>query len=131
VNRVLSLPHTTIVPGLLDTLKSVRSRTRITPKGMIRFELSRGPVEMRLVPGQPPIDPGTEVYVWWKGGGFVCAPSSEVDAAERRTRSIERRVIKARETLAAARADRWARLSSYGELPASEPAPLDQTVSIY
>jgi hypothetical protein len=134
VNRVLSLPHTTIVPGLLDALKSTRSRTRVTPKGMIRFELTSGPVEMKIAAGQQPIEPGTEVYVWWKGGGFVCAPTVDVDAEERRSRKIEKRVMQARETLAAARADRWARASAYADLPAERPqeeAPVSQPMSIY
>lgn len=132
MNRVLSLPHTTIVPGLLDVLKGVRSRIQVTSKGMIRFELANGSVEMKVATGQAPIEPGTEVYVWWKGGGFVCAPTADVDAEERRTRKIEKRVLQARETLAAARAERWARASAYGELPAPEPeAPVEQPVSIY
>lgn len=134
MNRILSLPHTTIVPGLLDALKSVRSRTRITPKGMIRFELVSGLVEMKIATGQEPIAPDTEVYVWWKGGGFVCAPTADVDAEERRTRKIEKRVMQARETLAAARAERWARASAYADLPGEQPqqdAPVSQPMSIY
>lgn len=93
-----------------------------------------GPVEMKIAGGQLPIEPGTEVYVWWKGGGFVCAPTADVDAEERRSRKIEKRVMQARETLAAARADRWARASAYGELPAEQPheeAPVSQPMSIY
>jgi hypothetical protein len=116
----------------LDVLKGVRSRIQVTSKGMIRFELANGSVEMKVATGQAPIEPGTEVYVWWKGGGFVCAPTADVDAEERRTRKIEKRVLQARETLAAARAERWARASAYGELPAPEPeAPVEQPVSIY
>jgi hypothetical protein len=99
---------------------------------MIRFELPYGPLEMRLAHGQDPIEPDTEVYVWWKGGGFVCAPVADVDAEEQRSRDIAQRVSQARETLAAARADRWARQSAYGDLPASQSMPLDeQPVSIY
>lgn len=130
MNRVLSLPHTTIVPGQLEALRARRRRTVITAKGMVRFELPQGPVEMKLAAGQAPLEPGTEVYVWWKGGGFVCAPQAEVDREERRSRHIEQRVAQARETLAAARADRWARISAYAEL-ASAPAPLPDTISIY
>jgi hypothetical protein len=101
---------------------------------MIRFALPSGPVEMKVAAGQQPIDPGTEVYVWWKGGGFVCAPTEDVDAEERRTRKIEKRVTQARATLAAARADRWARASAYADLPAQdgeEQAPVSQLMSIY
>jgi hypothetical protein len=130
VNRVLSLPHTTIVPGQLEALRARRRRTIVTVKGMVRFELPEGAVEMKVAAGQVPFVPGTEVYVWWKGGGFVSAPTSDVDAEERRARQVEQRVAQARESLAAARADRWARISAYGEL-ACAPAPLPDTISIY
>jgi hypothetical protein len=85
---------------------------------------------MKVAAGQVPFEPGTEVYVWWKGGGFVSAPKTEVDAEERRAHLIQQRVAQARETLAAARADRWARISAYAEL-ASAPAPLPDTISIF
>lgn len=130
MNRVLSLPHTTIVPGQLAALRERRRRTIVTARGMIRFELREGPVEMKVAAGQVPFAAGTEVYVWWKGGGFVAATTAEVDAEERRARQVQQRVAQARETLAAARADRWARISAYGEL-ASAPAPLPDTISIY
>lgn len=130
MNRVLSLPHTTIVPGQLEALRKRRLRTVVTAKGMIRFDMREGPVEMKVAAGQVPFEPGAEVYVWWKGGGFVSAPKVEVDAEERRARQIEQRVAQARETLAAARADRWARISAYGEL-APAPAPVPDTISIY
>jgi hypothetical protein len=130
VNRVLSLPHTTIVPGQLEALRARRRRTVVTTKGMVRFDLPEGAVEMKVAAGQVPFAPGTEVYVWWKGGGFVSAPTAEVDAEERRARQVEQRVAQARESLAAARADRWARISAYGELAAA-PAPVPDTISIF
>lgn len=108
MNRVLSWPHTPILPGLLEGLKGERHRTFVTEKGMIYFDLFLGPVEMKFSQAQHQLPPGTEVYVWWKGGGFVCAPASDVDAEERRSRRINERVAQARMKLADARRERQA-----------------------
>ncbi|HET9641829.1 MAG TPA: hypothetical protein VFP68_00360, partial [Burkholderiaceae bacterium] len=83
MNRILSWPHTPIFPGLLEGLKHKRLRTRVTPRGTIRFELAAGPVEMKFSRAEQPLPPYTEVYVWWKRGGFVCAPVAEVAHEER------------------------------------------------
>jgi hypothetical protein len=130
VNRVLSLPYTKIIPGQLDALMRQRTRTTVRRDGTVRFDLPGGRVEMRLAAGQTPLPPGSEVYVWWKGGGFICAPVQEVDYEEQRARNVVRRVEQARAVLAAARADRWARLSAYGDLPETK-AEDERPVSIY
>jgi hypothetical protein len=123
MNRVLSLPHTTLFPGLLSELQRSRLRTVVRPNGIVRFEPPGGVVEMRFARGQAPIAAGTEIYVWWKAGGFVCAPTADIDAEERRARRIEQRVAQAREALAAARADRALRESAYMDL---QPPPQQQ-----
>jgi hypothetical protein len=110
MNRVLSWPHTPIVPGLLEGLKGDRQKTIVTDKGTIRFELFLGPVEMRLSDPQHQLPPGTGVYVWWKGGGFVCAPIDELDAEDLESRRIADRLLQARSQLAAARRERRERL---------------------
>ena len=110
MNRVLSWPHTPIYPGLLDALMVERNRTVVTNKGTVRFDLLTGPVEMRFSSRLHQLQPGTDVYVWWKGGGFVCAPTAEIDAEESASRSIAERVIQARARLGAAREERAARL---------------------
>jgi len=116
MNRVLSWPHTPIFPGLLDALKLERRRTRVSERGTIRFDLPAGAVEMRFSPGEHALPAGTEVYVWWKGGGFVCAPVRELKREQRHEQSIAHRVSEARARLEAARADREARLSAPVEL---------------
>ena len=112
MNRVLCWPHTSIVPGLLDALKLGRSRTVVTDKGAIRFQQALGPVEMRFSERSHQLPAGTEVYVWWKTGGFVCAPTAEVDAEERASRHISERVLQARAELGAARQERLARIAA-------------------
>jgi hypothetical protein len=112
MNRILSWPHTPIFPGLLDALMVERNRTVVTDKGLIRFDLLVGAVEMRFSTRQHQVEPGTEVYVWWKGGGFVCAPTAEVDTEERASRSIADRVTQARARLGTARQERSARLAA-------------------
>jgi hypothetical protein len=107
-----------------------RARTTVRRDGTVRVDLPRGRVEMRLAAGQPPLAAGTEVYVWWKGGGFICAPVQEVDYEEQRARNVVRRVQQARAVLAAARADRWERVSTYGNLPEPQ-AEEERPVSIY
>lgn len=128
MNRVLSWPHTPIVPGLLQGLKADRSKTVVTDKGMIRFDLFLGPVEMRFSRPEQALEPGTEVYVWWKGGGFVCAPTAEVDAEEEAARQIIDRVHEARIALAEARRERREKLLANVDivLPADTPEPARQ-----
>jgi len=106
MNRVLSWPHTPILPGLLDALKRKRCKTSVTAKGMIHFDLSLGPVEMKFSQAQQQLPPGTDVYVWWKGGGFVCAPTADVDEEEGYSRRISERVAQARSQIAQARRER-------------------------
>ncbi len=126
MNRVLSWPHTPIYPGLLEALKAERSRSVVTERGMIRFELPLGPVEMKFSSPEHQLDAGTEVYVWWKGGGFVCAPRREVRAEESEARCIVERVMQARSQLAAARKDRLARIAAHVDilLPEASETPL-------
>jgi len=112
MNRVLSWPHTPIVPGLLESMRTERIPTVVTERGMIRFELPLGPVEMKFSDAEQHLPPGTEVFVWWKGGGFVCAPAEEVEAEERASRHIADRVLQARWRLALARRQRALRLAS-------------------
>ncbi|MED5618803.1 hypothetical protein [Ideonella sp. BN130291] len=125
MNRVLSWPHTPIVPGLLEPLKKLRNRTTVTERGTVRFELPLGVVEMEFPANEQHLAPGTEVLVWWKGGGFVCAPAAELKAEERQARVISRRVKAARARLEAARQERAARdstLSGFGDLPPVDTA---------
>jgi hypothetical protein len=112
MNRVLCWPHTSIVPGLLEALQLGRSRTVVTDKGAIRFQQALGPVEMRFSERSHQLPAGTEVYVWWKSGGFVCAPTAEVDAEERASRHMAERVLQARAQLGAAREERLARIAA-------------------
>jgi len=122
MNRVLSWPDTTLVPGLIEPLKAGRSETSITERGTVRFELARGPVEMHFLAPEQALPPGTRVLVWWKGGGFVCAPAAELKAEERHTRAMVRRVKAARARLEAARQERQARDSGAAPFDAL-PAP--------
>jgi len=125
MNRVLSWPHTPIVPGLLDMLKQGRHKTLVNDRGMIAFDLSLGQVEMKFCDPQHQLPAGTEVYVWWKGGGLVCAPAAELDADERAAREIAERFREIRLNLAAARREREARLAASGlhiARPMAEPA---------
>ncbi|HEY0856997.1 MAG TPA: hypothetical protein VGE16_08070 [Albitalea sp.] len=124
MNRVLSWPHTPIVPGLIDSLKAGRHDTTVTDKGMIRFDLALGPVEMKFCNPQQQLAPGTEVQVWWKGGGFVCARTRELQREERASRHIADSLDEARSRLAAARRDRQARLAAQADLALrAEPEP--------
>jgi hypothetical protein len=125
MNRVLSWPHTPIYPGLLDPLKAERHRSVINERGMVRFELPLGPVEMKFSSPEHQLEPGTNVYVWWKGGGFVCAPVREVRAEKKEARDVEDRVMQARSQLAAARKERQARLAAAPvDVVLPEPADL-------
>ena len=112
MNRVLSWPHTPIFPGLLEGLKGERSKTVVTERGMVRFDLPTGALEMKFSDVQQQIAPGTAVYVWWKNGGFVCAPAAEFDSEESESRQIAERLLQARSQLAAARSERQARLAA-------------------
>lgn len=112
MNRVLSWPHTPMVPGLLEGLKSERHKTVVTDRGTIHFDVFLGEVEMKFSNPQQQLSPGTEVLVWWKGGGFVCASSTEFDHEQRESRQIAERVTRARSQLAAARRERQARLAA-------------------
>jgi hypothetical protein len=110
MNRVLSWPLTPIFPGLLESLKGEKLKTAVTGHGTIRFDLFLGPVEMKFSNHDQQLPAGTEVIVWWKGGGFVCAIPDEIVCEEEESRSIAERVIEARIHLAEARAERQARL---------------------
>ena len=103
MNRVLSLPHTTIFPGFLEAMKKAKRSTVVTEEGTIRIDHYLGPVEMKFSMPEHQLTPGTKVYVWWKGGGFVCAPMKEVKAEKREEKRIAERVQQARSQLAAAR----------------------------
>ena len=109
MNRVLSWPHTPIFPGLFDGIKSEKLTTTVTDKGTVRFELPLGTVEMKFSDATQQLPPGTEVIVWWKGGGFVCASADEVDREARESRLFAERLQQARDHLAAARHERHAR----------------------
>jgi hypothetical protein len=124
MNRVLSWPHTPMVPGLLDALKASRHTTVVTDRGTVRFTLPLGPVEMRFSEPRHQLAPGTEVFVWWKLGGFICAPSLEVKREERASRRMAERVRQARLRLAAARRERQAERAAHVDivLPMDEPA---------
>lgn len=128
MNRVLSLPHTPMFPGLLDKLQTGRHRTVVTEKGMVRFEEALGTVEMKFSTREHRLSPGTDVYVWWKAGGFVCSPAAEIEREERATQQVNERVTMARAHLAEARAERRARLAANVDIvledaPVSEPMP--------
>ena len=99
-------------PGLLDDLKTGRLRTAVTDKGMIRFKAAMGAVEMKFSTAEHQLPPGTDVFVWWKAGGFVCAPASEMEREERATEQVNQRLMSARAHLAEARAERRARLAA-------------------
>lgn len=114
MNRVLSWPHTPIFPALLKPLMAGRHATVVRDNGTIRFDLSLGPVEMKFSALEHQLEPGTPVYVWWKGGGFVCAAVAEVEAEEQKERSVADRVLQARERLHAARQERLLRDSQLG-----------------
>jgi len=64
----------------LDKAVISRSVHVLHGKGMIRFDLFLGPVEMKFSNAQQQLPPGTEVQVWWKGTGFVCATAEDIEA---------------------------------------------------
>ncbi len=122
MNRVLSWPHTPIVPGLLDPLKHGHIETEVTERHSVQFELPLGPVEMKLLDDEAPLLPGTVVVVWWKTGGFVCAPVDELRAEARQARSVARQLDAVRARMQAARQERQARDSAAAPLDALPPA---------
>ncbi|RQP25172.1 hypothetical protein [Piscinibacter terrae] len=133
MSRVLSWPHTPIFPHLLDTLKVDRHPTAVTDKGTIRFDLPRGTVEMKFSNPSQQLHPGTEVQVWWKGSGFVCATPEDIEAEtheSEESRNIAERVHEVREQLAAARRERHERFVNELdiELPEVEAAELPPPV---
>ena len=116
MNRVLSWPQTPVLKGLLEALRRERQRTEVTPRGTVRFEHALGTIEMAFsLPEQQP-EPGTSVYVWWKGGGFVCAPIDEYRAEQRETQAIVDRVNEMRLHLAEARRHRHDELLSHFDI---------------
>jgi hypothetical protein len=130
MNHVLSLPHTLTLPGLLEPWMKGQHRTVVTRNGMVRLEGERGRVEMRFSDGQPTLPPGTEVYVWWKGGGFVCASVEEMHAEQQHAETVAARVTQARARLdeaRRARADRQGIPSDFTPLPLpAQEIPLRQ-----
>lgn len=133
MNRILSLPLNTLTPAQLQALTKIRHETEVTASASVVLQHETGTVEMRFSSAENPLASGVRVYVWWKGGGFVCAPANEVDAEAAESLRIERRVADARSALAEARRERASR---FGNLN-SAPMPLDvdlgpsETVSIY
>ena len=104
-----------MLPTLAQHLEQVaRSRhvAVIGEKQAVRLSFPFGTIEMLLAPHQEPFLPGTEVYVWFKGGGFLCGPKLDIDDDERESRRALRRVKAARAALAASRAERAARLAA-------------------
>ena len=133
MNRILSLPLNTVTPAQLQALSRGRHETEVTAFGSVVLNHGMGPVEMRFSSAENPLSAGVRVYVWWKGGGFVCAPADEVDAQAVESERVARRVSDARSALAEARKERASRFGGLN----SAPMPLDvdlgspDTVSIY
>lgn len=129
MSRVLSWPHTPIFPHLLDALKTGRRATAVTDKGTVRFNLPLGMVEMKFSNPKQQLPAGTEVHVWWKGGGFVCATSEDLEEEtheSEESRSIMERVHEVREQLAAARRERRERLMKSFDFTLAQPAAVEQ-----
>lgn len=112
MNRVLSWPLVPILAQHLEQVVRNRHVAEVGDKQLVRLQFPFGIIEMPLAPHQEPMLPGTEVYVWFKGGGFLCGPKREIDLAERESRHALRRVKAARAVLAASRAERAARLAA-------------------
>ncbi|MFM8898808.1 MAG: hypothetical protein ACKOF9_02520 [Burkholderiales bacterium] len=133
MNRVLSLPLNTVTPAQLQALTRGRHDTQVTGFQSVVLNHGLGQVEMRFAPAENPLEAGARVYVWWKGGGFVCAPADQVDAQAAESARVARRVSDARFALAEARKERASRFGGLN----SAPMPLDvdlgmsDTVSIY
>lgn len=112
MNRVLSWPVLPILAQHLEQVARTRHVAVVGDKQAVRITLPFGVIEMLIAPNQQPMLAGTEVYVWFKGGGFLCGPKREIDLAERESRHALRRVKAARAALAASRAERAARLAA-------------------
>lgn len=112
MNRVLSWPLVPIQPQHLEQVARSRHVALVGDKQAIRLFFPFGVVEMLMAPNQEPMDVGAEVYVWFKGGGFLCGPKAQIDHDERESRRALRRVKAARAALAASRAERAARLAA-------------------
>jgi len=112
MNRVLSWPLLPLLAQHLEQVARSRHVAAVSEKQAVRITLPFGVVEMLIAPNQQPMLPGTEVYVWFKGGGFLCGPKREIDLAERESRHALRRVKAARAALATSRAERAARLAA-------------------
>lgn len=112
MNRVLSWPSVPIAAQHLEQVARARHVAVVTDRQSVRFTLPFGDIEMHIAPHQQPMLPGTQVYVWFKGGGFLCGPKREIDLSERESRHALRRVKAARAALAASRAERAARLAA-------------------
>ncbi len=126
MNRILSLPLTTVTPAHLQALTKERHQTEVTSLGSVILQHPMGAVEMRFASAENPLKAGVRVYVWWKGGGFVCAPADEVDAEAHESLRVARRVSDARSALAEARRERSSRFGGLN----SAPMPLDVDVDV-
>lgn len=129
MNHVLSLPYTTVTPAQLRLLQADRHETVVTRTGTVRLVHPSGVVEMRFSDASHRLEGGVKVYVWWKGGGFVCAPTDHVEAEARESFRVAEQVAQTRAALAAARQERAVRIaaSQFGGLDVSQQEP----VSIY
>ena len=110
-----------MTPAQLLSLTKERHETRVTAKGSVLLVNELGSVDMEFASAEHPLRTGTRVYVWWKGGGFVCAPANEVDSEAEESLRVSRRVAEARLALADARRERASR---FGDLN-SGSMPLD------
>jgi hypothetical protein len=126
MNRILSWPDAPIVPGLLEALRDERHETVVNDKGMIRLDTPLGPVEMKFSPPAQQLPPGTAVCVWWKAGGFVCAPAQELAQEESESRRIADSLAEARSHLAEARRERQAKLAANVDIVL--PDEVDETL---
>lgn len=133
MNRILSLPLTTMTPAHLLSLTKERHETRVTPLGTVVLSSELGSVEMSFSSAEQPLRVGTRVYVWWKGGGFVCAPANEVDAEAAESLRVARRVADARSALAEARRERASRFGDLntGSMPLDVNLESPEGLSIY
>jgi hypothetical protein len=105
MNRVLSWPLLPLLAQQLEQVARSRHVAVVGDKQAVRITLPFGVVEMLIAPNQQPLLAGTEVYVWFKGGGFLCGPKREIDLAERESRHALRRVKAARAARLAADID--------------------------
>jgi hypothetical protein len=101
--------------------------------GTVVLSSELGSVEMSFSSVEQPLRVGTRVYVWWKGGGFVCAPANEVDAEAEESLRVARRVADARSALAEARRERSSRFGDLnsGSMPLDVDLESPEGLSIY